>query len=504
MNLREDFYTIRNATAAAGRITHGNVVAVLLVAMLLLVPSRSLGAEGLYSTEVPVHVALPSSQNALDQSLLKIFSRSLESGLRFQETIPDIELSDPYPMKISGVELQAAMRGRAGVDGKGPWLEGWINALEIRMQKLVIDTVIVREIAGVRARIQLKATCQDMMVSWGAKEVPFFARTRLHAEEKRPRVSFDQFSLSMLYDEPQVVLRCEGPLGVEDMMRTEILKAVLSRWTDRSFLDDVQAHLENSVSDALLPGGKGFAGFRTVSYEKTASGARLKGAFKVSLDRPIVEVPVADFPIQTQVTDVLTISVAVANLESLAQSYFAPGVWSNWTLGQEVQGFRDLMDSRFKQFFAFPDLMRYPKNAPFAFSTTMASRVRLACDAGSRQLEARADIGSWMVLQQPQNSGSLGLKPIVYFSLPSRLRAGKDFQPRVLSMSLSSKFHEKYVSEENPSTSIAHDTILESLQPEFEKLLGQSVNEFGILQLTRGLELDCDAASGTAVIRVIQ
>jgi hypothetical protein len=71
-------------------------------------------------------------------------------------------------------------------------------------------------------------------------------------------------------------------------------------------------------------------------------------------------------------------------------------------------------------------------------------------------------------------------------------------------MGLSSKFHEKYVAEENPSTDIAHDTILESLQPEFEKLLSQSVSEFGVLQLTRGLELECDAASGAAIIRVVQ
>lgn len=464
----------------------------------------SWSAEGLYSTELPIHVSLPASQASLDESLLKIFSRSLESGLSFREVIPDTELSDPYPMKISGVELIAAVRGRAGVDTKGPWVEGWIGALRIQMSRLAIDTVIVREVSGVRARIQLKAICQDVRVSWGDREVPFFARTRLHVEEKRPRISFDQFALSTVYEAPEIALSCEGPLGVEAMMRNEILKAVLNRWTDSTFLENVQAHLERSVTGALLPGGEGFAGFRTVSYEKTPSGARLKGAFKISLDRPILEVPIADLPVQAGNTDVLTIRVAVANLESLAQSYFAPDIWSNWTLGQEVQGFRDLMDSRLKQFFAFPDLMRYPKNAPFAFSTTLASRVRLACDAGSRQLEARADIGSWMVLQQPQGSGSLGLKPIVYFSLPSRLRAGKDFQPRVVSMGLTSKFHEKYVADESPSTSIAHDTILESLQPEFENIMGKSLAEFGILQLTRGLELDCDPALGTAVIRVVQ
>lgn len=499
MNLREDFYTIQNAICRT---------ALVLVASAALTfwqqAAHAQSAESLYSTEVPVHVSLPSAQAALDQSLLKIFSRALESGLKFQEAIPDIELNDPYPMKISGVELRTSVRGRAGVDGKGPWLEGWIGGLEVRMNRLSIDTVIVREISGVRARIQLKASCDAMKLSWGAKEIPFFARTRLLVEEKQPRIRFDQLSLSMLYEEPEVSLRCEGPLGVEDMMKSEILKAVLNRWTDRSFLDGIQNHLERSVMDALAPGGRGFAGFRTLSYIKGAAGVRLKGAFKVSLDRPIVEVPVVDLPDSGVSSDEFSIRVAVANLESLAQSYFAPGVWSNWTLGQDVQGFRDLMDSRFKQFFAFPDLMRYPKNAPFAFSTTMASRVRLACEANTRQLEVRADIGSWMVLQQPQDSGSLGLKPIVYFGLPTRLRAGKDFQPRVISMGLSSKFHEKYVAEENPSTDIAHDTILESLQPEFEKLLSQSVSEFGILQLTRGLELECDAASGAAIIRVTQ
>lgn len=489
VNLRDDFDTIVRTICVVGLLAGSQV---------------ALGQENLggYSTELPIAISLPAQQQAVDQSLLTIMQRALESEIKILNPLPDIQLNDPYPITISGGRVQASVRGRGGIDSRGPWLEGWIGGLDIQMEKLEIDTVIIRQVSGVRARIHLKAKCRDLRLSWGASAIPFFVRSRLILGDNQPVLKFDQLSLSAIYDEPQASLSCEGPLGAEDMIKTEILKAVLIRWTDRSFLDSVQAELESHFDEALSPRGKGVSGFRTIAYAKTTSGSHLKGAYRVNFDRPVIEVPATDSLVPTSGDGQLTVRVAIANLESLLQSYFAPGVWSNWTIGADIPGFRDLMDSRFKQLFAFPDLMRYPKNAPFAFSTSMASRIRLACDAQSRQIEARADIGSWMVLQDSPGSGSLGVKPLVYFGLPSRIRVGRDFLPRVHSMSLRSQFHEKYLREESPDTNIAHDSILEGLQPEFEKLLLSVVEESGLVPFSQGLDLECDANTNSAIIRV--
>ncbi len=503
--MRDEFDTIQNRSRWIS----------VLTACWFLLGIQTANA-GTNVVEVPAVLSLPTGKSELDATLAKLLGQTFSGGYVIDQSVADLIIRDPFEIRLSGVRITGTLRGRTEIDSRGVIGEALLTGLKVTVGRISIHTLIRSEIGGVDARIRLDADCTSTVVDWKETEIPVFLRARILLGQTQPSLDLDGLTLSTLFQKPEMLMTCTGPSGVDAVLRDQAWNVLVERWTDTAFLEEVQSAIEASINSGMKPGGEGFAlsaptagkspsgaslmgvRLKATSFKVDASGAHLLGVARFELDRPIQEVPTSidvERLVPQSITRDITLSMATDAIESLLQTYFDPEVWSHWIPGQEIEGFRDLMSSRFSQFFAFPALMDFPKDAPMAFASSFTGRMTLKCtNAGDIQLEA--PIGSWMVLQ---NDSQMGFQPLVHFSLPTTLRLRKPTTGRpevsVQKMSLSSTFHPKYIDSHSPNTSIAHETLLERIQPAVEAELASFVATSQIVQAAQGLIMGCEPAS---------
>lgn len=474
--------------------------------VILLCFSFSRVAAASNIVEIPAVLSLPTSKAELDGALAKYLERVLTEGYLINQSIADLIVKDPFDIHLSGVNISGNLRGRSQIDSRGVISEAVISGLRISVEKISIHTVIRTSVGGVDARIRLDADCSATVFDWKAMDIPVFLRSKIVVGQTQPSFDIEGLTLSTMFEKPEMQMNCTGPVGVDSVLREQAWNALLQRWTDSEFLETLQQSLEQSINDGLRPGGngielspkdlKGTTGrLLAKSYSIDANGAHLKGSMRFALDRPVLENPTRvdwnNLLPKNQVKSI-TLSISTAASETLLQSYFAPGVWSHWVEGKEIAGFQDLMSSRFSQFVAFPALMDFPKDAPMAFATSFSDRLSLRC-VSAGVLQASAPVSSWMVLQ---DRSQLGFRPLVNFALPTSLnikkRHGEKTSVSIQSMSLDSKFHPKYIEDENPNTVIAHETLVDRIRPAVESEIDSFVSTSQVVQALNGFAMDCD------------
>lgn len=509
MNLRDEFDTIQNHPMS--RLKRHFVFVCVLVHCLLVHPSTVYGASNV--VDVPAVLSLPINKKDLDSTLAKYLGQTISSGYEIQQSISDIVIKDPFEIRLSGIKVLGNLRGRTQIDSRGVLAEAVLRNLKISIARVSIHTVIPSDVGGASVRIRLDAECTNTLIDWQNIEVPVFLRAAINAGALQPSLDIEGLTLSSpdLNQKPEVVTNCVGPTGIESVLKKEAWNALVTRWTDRDFLRDVESAIERAANELLRPGGKGLylssvsgAGMnlqlKASAYKTDYRGAHLMGLLRFELDRPAQEAPTMAPPeslIPDSEVKSLTFSVATKAAESLLQSYFAPSVWNHWAEGSEIAGFQDLMSSRFSQFVAFPALLDFSKDAPFAFSTSFTNRTVVSCTPRGR-LQLKAQFGTWMVLR---NTSEFGIKPLIHFLMPTVIELSKTESGRpnisIEQIALSSVFHYKYVEENRPNTSIAHETILERIKSTVDSEIETFVSMSNLVQAAQGLRMECDSRSQT-------
>ena len=460
---------------------------------------------------IPVVVSLPSNSSVIEKSLVELGNSRFQEGFEFDQNFGDIAISDPFAIQLSGVRLKSKISGRLDRDSRGLIIEAMMQNPEITIDRISIHSVIETRVSGVEARIRIDAECTGSKVAWPRQTLAFFARGRL---EVRPNLALDISSSALPADlaKPEMTLSCQGPFGMEKLIRDYAWTALQTRWLEDSFARDIETQLERAITSSIQVGGPGLrilnqaniqVTLRPDSYElDVRGGSHLRAVLDVNLDRPVVlpTEKAALIVLPTMGVQKITLSVASLSAQTLLQSWFAPQVWSEWIEGQKIEGFRDLMSSRFKQFFAFPDLMNYDKNAPFWFSLTTTDKPTLRCSANG--LDVGVPIASWLLIKD--GARSMGYKPLVYFNAPTRLAMTlpsltnkRPMKASIASMSLQARFDDKYVREENPNTSLAIETIGSSVQEAAEAMLSAPESLAGgvgsIVKLLNRTDITCGA-----------
>lgn len=515
--MRDEFDTIQNRRVQKIILNVGFIVFYLFTHSSVLYAASNI-------FEVPTVLSLPLKKSDLDSTLAKYLGQTFASGYDINQSVSDFIVRDPFEIRLSGIHISGSLRGRTEIDSRGVIGEAVLQNLKISIDRISIHTIIRTTVGGVDARIRLDAECTNTSVDWKSAEVPVFLRAEIKVGPLQPTLDIEGLTLSSqdLSEKPEMVMNCTGPSGIEAILRDQAWNTLMSRWTDVEFLREIQSAIEESVNAGLRPGGEGFSispvaaasmkpgiqsamklQLKASSYKSDSRGAHLIGFLRLELDRPAQESPPfvnTEALIPAQDVKSLTVSVSTNAAESLLQSYFSPGVWNHWVEGREIAGFRDLMSSRFSQFFAFPALMDFPKDAPMAFSASFTDRLELSCTSRG-DLRLNAPVGAWLVVQ---NNSQLGFKPLVYFTMPTVMdvRKAEIGRPTVTirQIALSSVFHKKYLEEDRPNTSIAHEMILDRIQPTIETELDSFFATSQLVQAVQGLVMGCD--SNSQIMRV--
>jgi hypothetical protein len=446
----------------------------------------------------PVALSLPLQSSAVDEAVIRFGSSRFEQGFDVSQKLDDVTIHDPFAIQLKGVGFKSHVQGRLDRDANGLIAEATLQNPEVTIESISLHSVVSARVAGVEARIRIDADCKASVISWSNQSLAFFARAKLQTQPTLA-VVVSSLALPANLPRPNMDLSCTGPVGIENLIRDYAWTALQQRWTEESFARQLEGKMQDFFADAMRVGGPELnltnqsnlqMFLRPTAYQVTTNGAHLRATLDVKLDRPVsITVPRGDeIILPTGNVDSLLLTVPVTTVETLAQAVFAPTVWSEWLEAQTIQGFRDLMSSRFKQFFAFPDLMNYDKNAPFWFVMGFTSRPSLRCTANG--LDMTAPVNARMLLQDSKLD--IGYKAIASFELPTRLTlsfprasSSKITSIKIQSMEMTSAFDQRYVDSESPNTSIAIESILPEVQSyaesqtkdltAFEGALGESV-----------------------------
>lgn len=310
--------------------------------------------------------------------------------IAIQESELQMNLSELTP-KLQGVnidiqgELENLSFSSSGISASQSF------HANIQVHQILIDQVIVREINGNQISIHLKATCSPLSIN--IPTINTFARTIFVKEASYWQPELTEVGLSI----PEASwnlspVTCSGIGGVgEEIAATlnavlkdpssflPIIKSILAVELKKEFQEAWSKLLlatgsEMAITEMEKPGNSGFLVFAELN---------IKNNKKVSLPAP-------DMSLLSETTPQLIFSEQ--GFEALLEDKFMDMAPQKFDL-QEVDAFSSLMKSRMKQYFAWPDLRRFPSSTPFLLSTfTHQSQLKLKSKSnGSWQANLNAN-----------------------------------------------------------------------------------------------------------------
>lgn len=427
---------------------------------------------------LPVALSFPADQTKFDKSLIDLFKRLVGNDMSFQldQDLGDLQIHDPMDVTVSGLRIKGDVDTRIDQGGNDLVIEAKLRNLQLQIKNIAIHSEVTTTIGNVTARIRIDADCRDVQVQWPGRELPLFARGRVSVQDQL-RLNLSGLVLPIPDSQPETTAACTGPIGVETILQEQVWASLQERWRSPEFQADLQRRIEEAFNRVFRSSGEALPLYRDASlsigfvqetWSRSAdqSSRHVLGHLRIETAMPMKAVapaPITAAMIPKAVSGP-TLTMSVRAIESLVQIVAPARQWTAWIDAQGVSGFRKLMRSRFMQFFVFPDLMRYPKNAPFWFAMSLTGPTTTRCESGDR-LAVKAPLGAWLGVRNGETK-PVGFKPMVFFWLPAQasLSLPKSSGQRKMNLniehvSLRSEFDRSYLEREQPNTSIADSMI---------------------------------------------
>lgn len=163
-------------------------------------------------------------------------------------------------------------------------------------------------------------------------------------------------------------------------------------------------------------------------------------------------------------------------LDALLEAGFLAGLLKHELQSKDLEGFRALTQSRFKQFFAWPDLQRFPKDTNFLFRLQPREAPKLENASSSRAGEITGQVNLPLAIKM---FAPIERRWFPYVEFRTQLNAAASFHVsggalkvrlRAANEELSHAFSREYVDRFRPNTRIStrriRDSLVESLNKE--------------------------------------
>ena len=390
-------------------------------------------------------IRFPQESKTMASRMEELFKTQVREWLpqlgSINQDLGSFSLQNPFPTEVSAVRLRASLISRLSALGDALQFEGQLADTVLSIGKLSVHTWVEVKVGGVNARLRLDADCTNIEARWAREKLGVFGRIRLGLDGAFPQILVSDVALSALLPDPELSMVCQGPVGVDATLKETALKLIRERIESGALQADFASAL-TKTANAWID-----SKIQTRSYDaKTRRWdvlvAVAKSARRVSEPHVWPRAPKTEAQ-----TDRLSIQIDRTELERFATAVFRPGSWFSRVDAKSIEGFRNLMRSRFLQFFVFPELMKFPKSTAFQLSFVNETPILAKCERSNR-LRLSGQVGAWLV--DEKNT------PIVFFRAPFNARVQTD-QRRVTDakVSLSSIFDENYVKSHRANTSIA-------------------------------------------------
>lgn len=249
-----------------------------------------------------------------------------------------------------------------------------LNA-EIQIARLSLDQVVTREFNGNILQVRLRAECSPITVT----VQKFIGETVFQFRET------NQGWLPQFSDSGLIIpagswnissFTCSGIGGIGEEIRTSIRESLKN---PAVFRDLMNSWLAVKVNQMVMNGWNYLSQneeFEISSIGKPNSeGVMVFGNLLIESKSDVLLPSLARLKLSQENPQLV---ISQEGLEKIVENQFLEKAPQNFNL-QNIPAFRELMGSRVKQYFAWPDLRRFPSDAPFLLSTYKdQARLRLS------------------------------------------------------------------------------------------------------------------------------
>lgn len=288
----------------------------------------------------------------------------------------------------------------------------------IEISSIKTNAVIYKNVGGVQATIYLKGECRNIVIETSG---PLEASGQIQVAKTGK--SLGAFVQSIDYKNQQNwqmnVGDCEGPQGYQQALEKE-LRSLLNDKTrmsqilmqpfqnqlnqrlasmNESLFSPKQIPVQEEIALTLLP--------LEVELDEVTGQVLLKGIVKTqfaSQEEKHVHVDAPLFAEDVAVAPRSGLMVSQKYLQTLIRQVHESRLLYKKYFAQQIPGLDQLFRSRFFQFFLWPDLMNFRRNAPFSFEVSASQSPQLDFDKIYRGV-AWFDLHSHLKVQTrtPQN-----------------------------------------------------------------------------------------------------
>jgi hypothetical protein len=390
----------------------------------------------------------------------------------------------------------------------------------LKMGLVSVDQYIEREVGGIIGRFRIQAQCRDVVLTAVAGKSSFKIDLAPSTDGTSLSGKVENVDLSWQPGAWQIgALSCTGAQGFDDVVRQQVLEMANN---SAKFIDPLKpqmfSYIENYLKNyelnigekrQLVTGRSDIeASMVADKIEDLADGSgtvmtgRVQVSFKKVADAPTEVLHLKEGSIKSMSN--ASIRVPDSLIPTLMGKAFKANTWLQNLSSSQIPGFSSVMNSRFVQFFAWPELMKYSKSTVFPFQ--LYSDKDLTLTGKGLKFNASGKLISQMLA--PKGSSSV---PMMRFGLPFKTDLSFSTKSGVLSMtstnpvvSLTSSWDADYVKKYSPRTKFAQSTVLGKIQ----NALDTKTYTYTLptLPIVDGLTLKVDSletATETQSVRVI-
>ncbi len=331
-----------------------NYKSVLITLFLIIFAAKSEA----YNVEVAQWLPWKFVEQELKKVPLSFNLQARDLTLHWQDWHPLLEGTS---LQVNGAwtQLQVQATGiNAGAQG--------ISA-HLAVQKLIVDQTIVKEVGGNRIEIKINAICDPFEIKIPFADLALQSLFQRQNKMLSPKVSdlklaiHDGWSISPLV--------CSGPQGFDQAVSQLLQDSLRSPDSIASLL---QNYLSTTLEEKWLTVWKqlttvGYQNLKVTSMDDpTELGFFIRGDIQAGTDVRKIDLPGnLAAPLKSDSPQLVLTSDGFTALAKERVSHFS---FLKFNL-QNLDAFHRLMQSRFKQFFVWPDLMNFSKSAPFLLTS---------------------------------------------------------------------------------------------------------------------------------------
>lgn len=317
----------------------------------------------------------------------KSYSQSLlEQSFAGEEvyTIPEWNINGEYQSRVENIRFHLNYELQLKADEKSSTKFNYELGFKkgyLQIEKISTDATIVKNIGGVLATVHLKGACRDIIFQTQGPLL-FDGSIQLGIKNAALGAALKTVDYKNEQQWTMSVGQCEGPQGYQQALEKELralladkekIKGLLVQplqvqidkkiaTLNEQLFSEKAISLADDVMVSLIPS--------SVDLDENNGQILLKGIVKTQFESTKEEAKhiSADMTVlEVQQFSQSGLIISQKYLQNLVSYLHDDGFFYKKYLAQQVPGLGSLFKSRFFQFFLWPDLMNFKRNAAFSF-----------------------------------------------------------------------------------------------------------------------------------------